>query len=76
MSFPIAYVSTPNAARRIKRSLLGLLLSTFTLMVGCSPRLNPSSLPANGTLVDVGGSKLDLFCQGTGRRPSRCFMHW
>jgi pimeloyl-ACP methyl ester carboxylesterase len=65
MSFPIANVSNPNAARWIKRSLLGVLLTTSALMVGCSNIANPSNLPPNGTLVDVGGSKLDLFCQGT-----------
>ena len=65
MLFPIAQVSMPNTARRINRSLFGLLLITLTLMVGCSPTLNSSSLPSSGTLVDIGGSKLDLFCQGT-----------
>jgi pimeloyl-ACP methyl ester carboxylesterase len=65
MSFPIAPLSTSNTARWIKGSLLGVLLITSTLMASCSPTLNPSSLPSNGTLVDVGGYKLDLFCQGT-----------
>ena len=66
MSFPIAQVSTSHTASRwIKRSLLGVLLTTLALTVGCSPTLNPSTLPPNGTRIDIGGSKLDLFCQGT-----------
>jgi pimeloyl-ACP methyl ester carboxylesterase len=65
MSYPIAQASTPNAARWIKRSLLGLLLITSTLMASCSPTLNLNRLPPKGALVDVAGSKLHLFCQGT-----------
>ena len=65
MSYPIAQPSAPRAARSwIKWSLLGLLIAA--LMVGCSLAMNPGSrLPTHGTLVDVGGYKLHLFCQGT-----------
>lgn len=65
MSYPNKSISAPRANRSwIKWSLLGLLIGA--LMVGCSLAMNPGSrLPAGGALVDVGGFKLHLFCQGT-----------
>jgi pimeloyl-ACP methyl ester carboxylesterase len=65
MSYPNESISAPRVKRSwIKWSLLGLLICA--LMVGCSLAMNPGSrLPENGTLVDVGGYKLHLFCQGT-----------
>jgi pimeloyl-ACP methyl ester carboxylesterase len=66
MSSLAAQPTAPRTARSwIKWSLLGLLIST--LVAGCSVAMNHSAtpIPSNETLVDVGGYKLGLFCQGT-----------
>jgi pimeloyl-ACP methyl ester carboxylesterase len=64
MSYPNESISAPRAKRSwIKWSLLGLMIAA--LMVGCSLAMNSGSrLPVSGALVDVGGFKLHLFCQG------------
>ncbi|WP_216329507.1 alpha/beta fold hydrolase [Deinococcus aestuarii] len=71
MSYPVAPPPTPHlqprrARSRLTRRLLGLLLTTSALVVGCSALNRPGTpVPPNGTLVDVGGYRLHLFCQGT-----------
>ena len=71
MTFPIAQKPAPHAPRPwIKRSLLGLLL--LALAVGLLIVMTRVSAPPapSGTLADVGGYKLHLFCQGTATGPT------
>jgi len=72
MSTLTARPTAPRTSRPwIKRSLLGLLVVS-ALAVGGALALAPAApaLPKGATLVDVGGYKLDLLCQGKTSGPT------